>query len=451
MMTSRPAAVAGSFYPAQAFELKALLHRYLDGVQETSEAPKAMIVPHAGYIYSGPVAATAYARLKPVRKQIKRVILLGPVHRIAVNGLATVSVGKFTTPLGNIPIDIDAIQKVSSLPQVITSDEAHAQEHSLEVHLPFLQTCLQDFQLVPFVVGDTTAHEVAELLETLWGGKETLIVISSDLSHFLDYEAAQQRDRITSEHINRLEYERLSHQDACGRNPISGLLHLARKRGYGIETIDLRNSGDTAGNKHRVVGYGSYILTPPIISSRYTWGEGQQLIEIAHQSILHGLKHGQPLPIEANKYPKHLRHKRATFITLNKQGQLRGCIGSLEARRSLADDINENAYAAAFQDTRFPALSGKELDELDINISILTSTRPIYFSSETDLLRQLRPGVDGLILEDAGQHSTFLPSVWKSLPKKEAFWRELKRKAALPYGHWSKTIKVYRYETQSFP
>lgn len=451
MMTSRPAAMAGSFYPAQASELKALLHQYLNDTQTTSEAPKAIIVPHAGYIYSGPVAATAYARLKSVRRQIKRAVLLGPAHRIAVHGLATVSVDQFVTPLGSIPIDTDAIQKVRGLPQVTTCDEAHAQEHSLEVHLPFLQTCLQDFQLVPFVVGDTSAHEVAELLETLWGGEETLIVISSDLSHFLGYKAARKRDRITSEHITRLEYEKLSYQDACGRNPISGLLHLARKHGYGIETIDLRNSGDTAGNKRRVVGYGSYILTLPVIAGRYTWGEGQQLIEIAHQSILHGLKHSQPLPVEADKYPGHLHHKRATFVTLKKHAQLRGCIGSLDAKRSLADDVSENAYAAAFQDPRFPALRSEEMDELEIHISILTPTSPIRFSSEQDLIRQLRPGVDGLILEDDGRHGTFLPSVWKSLPEKEQFWRELKRKAALPYEHWSTTLRVYRYETQSFP
>ncbi len=451
MTTSRPAAVAGSFYPAQASELKAILSQYLDNTRTVSAAPKAMIVPHAGYIYSGPVAATAYARLKPVRKQIKRVVLLGPAHRIAVNGLATVSVHQFTTPLGAISIDTDAIEKISDLHQVTTSDLAHAQEHSLEVHLPFLQTCLQDFKLVPFVVGDASAQEIAELLETLWGGEETLIVISSDLSHFLDYEAAQQRDRTTSAHITRLEYEKLTYEDACGRNPISGLLYLARKQGYDIKMIDLRNSGDTAGNKRRVVGYGAYILTLPVIESRYTWNEGQQLIEIARQSIRHGLQHDRALPIDTNAYHRHLRHQRATFVTLHKHGQLRGCVGSLEARRSLVSDISANAYAAAFQDPRFPALSEEEFDELDIHISILTPVSPIGFSSEEDLIRQLRPGVDGLILEDTGQRGTFLPSVWESLPEKSQFWRELKRKAALPYDHWSSTIKVYRYQTQSFP
>ncbi len=451
MMTSRPAAVAGSFYPARASELKAVLHQYLDDTLPASEAPKAMIAPHAGYIYSGPVAATAYVRLKPAREQIKRVILLGPAHRVTIKGLATVSVKSFSTPLGDIPIDRDTIKKISSLPQVIVSDAAHEQEHSLEVHLPFLQTCLEDFKIVPFVVGDASAHEVAELLEILWGGKETLIVISSDLSHFLDYGAAQQRDRITSQHILQLEYEKLTYEDACGRNPISGLLCLARKQGYSIELIDLRNSGDTAGNKRRVVGYGAYALTLSDIGSRYTWSEGQQLIEIARQSILHGLEHHQALPVETNQYHNHLCYKRATFVTLHQHGQLRGCIGSLEAVRPLASDISENAYAAAFRDPRFSPLSGQEVSELDIHISILTPTSPMYFSSEEDLIQQLRPGVDGLVVEDTGRRGTFLPSVWKSLPEKRAFWRELKRKASLPYDYWSPTLKVYRYEAQSFP
>ena len=449
---NREPAVAGMFYPAEPGILRGMLGEYLDAAQTTAQAPKAMIVPHAGYIYSGPVAASAYARLRRARDKIHRVILLGPTHRVAVRGMATVSVDAFTTPLGDVPVDRKAVKQALDLPQVVESDMAHAQEHSLEVHVPFLQACLDDFSLVPFAVGECTPEQVAEVLELLWGGEETLVVISSDLSHFLDYEAAQRRDRSTSDHIVSLHYDQIGYEDACGRNPVNGLLYLAKQRGYGMEMIDLRNSGDTAGDKNRVVGYGAYVLTQAANTrGRYTRADGQQLIDLARASIKHGLETGKPLAVSESDYSDALCQERAVFVTLNKDDQLRGCIGSLEARRPLVEDVSENAYAAAFRDPRFPPLSDNELEQLDIHISILTPATPMQFESEADLLEQLRPGVDGLILEDRGHRGTFLPSVWESLQTPEQFWRELKRKAGLPYDHWSDTLRVSRYETQYFP
>lgn len=447
---NRKPAVAGSFYPADSLELQAMLHDMLDKVDAPATAPKAMIVPHAGYIYSGDIAATAYARLAQVKNSIKRVILLGPTHRVAVKGMATVSTDTFTTPLGDIAIDQETIAAIGDMPQVIVSDKAHALEHSLEVHLPFLQTCLDTFTLIPFAVGECPPADVAAVLQRLWGSDETLIVISSDLSHYLDYDTARQRDKTTSDNIVALRYEHIGYDDACGRNPIRGLLHLAREKGYGVEMIDLRNSGDTAGSRDRVVGYGSYVLTQPS-DSRYTWADGQQLIETARQSIVHGLQAGKPASINVSDYDSHLVQTRACFVTLKLQGQLRGCIGSLEARRPLLEDVAENAFSAAFRDPRFKPLTSPEFANLDIHISILTPAVEMSFTSESDLLSQLTPGEDGLILEDRGKRGTFLPAVWESLPTPEQFWGELKRKAGLPYEHWSDTLKVYRYETQMFP
>ncbi|MDH5437110.1 MAG: AmmeMemoRadiSam system protein B, partial [Gammaproteobacteria bacterium] len=205
-------------------------------------------------------AASAYARLSVVRDQIKRVVLLGPSHRVALFGLAVSSADQFATPLGNIPVDKNALSEIRDLPQVKTLDEAHELEHSLEVHLPFLQEVLSDFTLVPLVVGDTTANEVAEVLERLWGGPETLIVISSDLSHYNDYAIAQIQDKRTSYAIENLEPEKIQYDDACGRIPVNGLLTIARKLGLKATTVDLRNSGDTAGDRDRVVGYGAYVF-----------------------------------------------------------------------------------------------------------------------------------------------------------------------------------------------
>ncbi|AEG01288.1 AmmeMemoRadiSam system protein B [Methylomonas methanica] len=257
---NRAPAVAGSFYPADAGTLSHMLNGFLDRTAGDEHAPKAIIVPHAGYIYSGPIAASAYARLKPVRDSVSRVVLIGPSHRVAFQGLAVSAADTFSTPLGDIAIDQSAIQQLQQLPFVGYLEEAHALEHSLEVHLPFLQQTLSHFKLVPIVAGDASPHQVSQVLEILWGGPETLIVISSDLSHYHDYATSQTLDKHTSELIEALDYQALSSDAACGRVPVSGLLKLLREKSLAIKTIDLRNSGDTAGDKYRVVGYGAYVV-----------------------------------------------------------------------------------------------------------------------------------------------------------------------------------------------
>ena len=256
----RPAAVAGMFYPADAAELQQEINHYLQSNPGLETPPKAMIVPHAGYIYSGPVAATAYSCLTPVRDVINRVVLLGPAHRVPFTGLASSSASGFQTPLGTVPLDQPAIQKLNQLPQVHIMDIAHEQEHSLEVHLPFLQVVLNDFELIPLVVGDASKKDVAEVLELVWGGEETLIVISSDLSHYQSYKVAQQIDRATSDAIEQLQPDQIHYDMACGRNPVNGLLEVARRKHLHAKTLDLRNSGDTAGPRDRVVGYGAYVF-----------------------------------------------------------------------------------------------------------------------------------------------------------------------------------------------
>ena len=261
MQRIREPVVAGMFYPTNPDELHTMIQDFLKQAKKpTGTPPKALIVPHAGYIYSGPVAATGYKSLLDIRDRIERVVLLGPSHRVGFLGLASSSADIFRTPLGDIPLDRKAINSIAGLPQVHKLDEAHLMEHSLEVHLPFLQEILENFYLVPLVVGDANTDEVAEVLEQLWGGDETLIVISSDLSHYHDYETAQQMDSDTSVAIERLHPDEIESEGACGRNPIRGLLQVARRKQLEAVTVDLRNSGDTAGPSDRVVGYGSYIF-----------------------------------------------------------------------------------------------------------------------------------------------------------------------------------------------
>ncbi|MBI3560782.1 MAG: AmmeMemoRadiSam system protein B [Gammaproteobacteria bacterium] len=259
----RQPAVAGLFYPQDPVELEAMLSALLGEVKSRptpSPTPRAIIAPHAGYIYSGPIAATAYAQVSALRGKISRIVLLGPAHRAHVAGVAASRATHFASPLGLIPLDQTAIQDLLTLPYVNYMDAAHTNEHSLEVHLPFLQKIFAVFTLVPLLVGAATAQEVAAVLERFWEDEQSLIVISSDLSHYHEYCSAQQRDHATSAAIEALALEQIAYEDACGRDPIKGLLQLARNHQRQITTLDLRNSGDTAGPRDRVVGYGAYAV-----------------------------------------------------------------------------------------------------------------------------------------------------------------------------------------------
>lgn len=260
MTATRKPAVAGSFYPADPIELRRMLESYLQDAPANDTPPRAMIAPHAGYVYSGPVAASGYVRLLKSGHRYTRILLLGPAHRVPLAGLAAPSVDAFATPLGAVPVDRAAIEAISGLPQVQVLDEAHRQEHSLEVHLPFLQLTLDNFSVVPLVVGEASAEEVCEVIEALWTGPDTLIIVSSDLSHYHDYDTAIRLDRATSRQIEDLDYQGLEYGQACGRNPVSGLLLFARRHGLHATTLDLRNSGDTAGPRDQVVGYGTYVF-----------------------------------------------------------------------------------------------------------------------------------------------------------------------------------------------
>lgn len=260
MRVIREPAVAGHFYPGDASALSTTIREFFEQVPVAAgPAPKALIVPHAGYVYSGSVAATAYTRLRPYRKQYTRVILLGPCHRVAVKGLAVSGADVFRTPLGDVPLDKDAIATLN-MPEVTVLDAAHQFEHSLEVHLPFLQSAIESFSLVPLVVGDVATETVAEVIDALWGGPETLIVVSSDLSHYLSYDEARAADLATCEAIENMRERSIDHDGACGATPIGGLLIATKRRGMQVTTLDLRNSGDTMGDRSRVVGYGSWIF-----------------------------------------------------------------------------------------------------------------------------------------------------------------------------------------------
>ena len=443
----KPPNVAGMFYPGDGDALRREVDAHLERAPAEGPAPKALIAPHAGYRYSGPVAASAYARLKPRAHEIRRVLLLGPTHYHPVDGVAASGAEAFQTPLGRVPVDADSVRRALEFGFVMRCDPAFEREHSLEVHLPFLTRVLARFSIVPLLVGNASPAQIDSLLESLWGGPETAIVISSDLSHYLDYESARRLDAKTSEAIVALRHDDVGYEQACGRRAVNGLLHLAKRRGLEACALDVRNSGDTAGPHDRVVGYGAYAFFESACGALGLEAR-RHLLGIAARSIRHGVTHGEACSVALDGLAPALRERRATFVTLESNHGLRGCIGSLEATRPLAEDVAHNAHAAASDDPRFSPVKEDELEGLRIKISVLSPPAPMAAESQADLAAQLRPDVDGLIIQDGEKRATFLPSVWKGIPEPRRFVSELARKAGWREGHWSEAVRAWRYATE---
>lgn len=448
----RKPAVAGAFYPAQSQQLADDVSAFLAAVPPSkAPVPKAVIAPHAGYVYSGPIAASVYARLAPARGRITRVVLMGPSHRVGFKGIAGCTADAYQTPLGAIPIDKTAYAQALAFPDTGILDAAHEQEHSLEVHLPFLQTVLGHFTLVPLVAGDAPPELVAQVLDAVWGGPETLIVISTDLSHYLDYDSAKSMDHAACQAIEHLDPAALKDGQACGRVPVKGLLTVAKRRGLSVETVDLRNSGDTAGPKDRVVGYGAWAFTAPEGEACAVPEDAERIranapmiLELARAAIENAFARGPGVTVP-DPLPDLLAQPGAVFVTLKIEGQLRGCIGSPIAWRPLGQDLVDNACKAAFQDPRFPPLTPEEWPDVELSVSVLTPPLAMDIRDEKDLLAQLRPQIDGLIIEDGGRRALFLPSVWEVLPTPKEFLTHLKRKAGMADDHWSAGFKASRF------
>jgi AmmeMemoRadiSam system protein B len=257
----RRPAVAGTFYPADPTELRAAVEAVLGDTAQTGPVPKAVIAPHAGYVYSGPIAGSAYVRVLPGRGRVARVVVLGPAHRTPDAGIAASSADAFATPLGQLAVDTQTRDALVDARLIVVRDDAHAQEHSLEVQLPFVQVGLGgDVSVLPLAVGEVSPGHVAEVLDRVWGGEETLIVISSDLSHYQDHATARELDRRTAAAIVARRPDRLGRYDACGVIPVQGLLLSAERHELDVELLDLRTSADTAGAPDRVVGYGAFAL-----------------------------------------------------------------------------------------------------------------------------------------------------------------------------------------------
>jgi AmmeMemoRadiSam system protein B/AmmeMemoRadiSam system protein A len=459
----RTAAVAGSFYPAEAAALRKAVALHLaqaavPAADGGGPAPKLLVVPHAGYVYSGDIAASAFARLLPLRGRITRVLLLGPTHRVAVRGLAVPTVDAFETPLGRVPIDATARAAIAGLPQVLASGRAHAQEHALEVQLPFLQSVLgSGWKLLPLAVGEATPAEVDNVLERLWGGDETLIVVSSDLSHHLTHAQATDQDRRTVQRILSMA-EDLRGDEACGCHALNGALRAARRHALQPALLDLRNSGDTAGRRDRVVGYAAIAFGPAPCTGIGADSEADaEMTDPALGPALLGTARAEVagvLGLTVAPGPQHprLAAPGASFVTLHDaQGTLRGCIGRLHAERALGEDVRANALAAAFADPRFAPLQRHEWTGLQFEVSVLGHLHPLPPVARVDeAAAQLRPGIDGVLIEHRGRRGTFLPQVWSQFSSAERFVAALLRKAGLPGDAWSSDLRWWRYRVTAF-
>lgn len=458
-MTVRKPVYAGSFYPASKDELSKDIARYTREARGSSvKIPpgaklKALILPHAGYIYSGRTAAYASLTLKGQR--FSRVVVMGPDHRVGFSGVSISAAEAYETPLGLIRLHDDAarLRKSGGLFRcVAASDKA---EHSVEVVLPFLQTSAGSFTLIPLVMGPGDVGAYASTVCAL-ADDDTLLVASSDLSHFLPQDRAAARDRQTISQITSLNGDGLARDDnrACGAIPIRVILECARQRGWKAQLLHYATSAEASGDTSRVVGYAAIaFFGGQTMEQSYTKEQGAALVALARSTIQEKLG----VPVTANpgldKALKDtaLQAKAGTFVTLTMGGELRGCIGSLEARDSIVEGVKHNALNAAFRDPRFPALTKRELDRVHIEVSVLTDPKPLAYSDADDLLKKLRPGVDGVILRQGFAAATFLPQVWDQLPDKEEFLAHLCMKAGLPHDAWRKgKLEVQTYQVQYF-
>jgi hypothetical protein len=449
-LAAHPAQVAGLFYPADPAALGAALDQAFAAAPPCPFRAKMVVVPHAGIEYSGRVAAKALRALD-APKRLKRIVILGPNHRVPLDGIALHPAAAWATPLGVAPVAEEAARAILSLGGVAVDARPFAGEHSLEMALIFAQRLLPGVEIVPVLVGAAEPALVEEAVERLWGGPETAICLSSDLSHFLSAPAARERDDATRAKIERGDWSELQPTDACGYSALRGAIRVAEARGMRTTGIAFATSDEAGAPSVRVVGYGAFAFEEAD-AARLADADRARLIAVAAASLDFAVAHeGEAPEIElAAGVSPALSAQRASFVTLERDGRLRGCIGSPAPRTKLARDVARNAVAAGFGDPRFSPLTASELAELTISISLLSPAAPLALADEDELIAKLHPRRDGLILREKGASALFLPSVWSALPDRRAFVQHLKRKMGGASDHWSGSMRAWRFTAESF-
>ncbi|HEU5396885.1 MAG TPA: AmmeMemoRadiSam system protein B [Verrucomicrobiae bacterium] len=466
----REPAVAGLFYPADAATLsKTIADLLAEAPTQNIPRLKALICPHAGYSYSGATAACGYKLLEG--RDIRTVIVMGPSHYASFTGVSLPDADYYQTPLGVVAISGKAKQLAGTGPfkveppgtverpswwaqsrklaPALDADTPETWEHSVEVQVPFLQVTLKNFQLVPMIFGNVDPQQVAGAL----AGKlddRTLIVASSDLSHYHRYADAKGLDNGCIEAILNLDIDRMKTQEACGKGPILALMCLAREKGWKAQLLDSRNSGDVTGDKGQVVGYAAIAFYQPV-SDGYGPAERKFLLALARTTLARVATNGSLPAIDRSEVPARLAENKACFVTLTEHGELRGCIGHLVPQEPLYQAIADNARNAALRDPRFLPVQPDEVNRIKIEISVLSDPQPLRFNSPEDLLGKLQPYNDGVVLRIGSRSATFLPQVWEQLPDKVAFLNRLSEKAGCPASAWrGKDTAVSIYHVEAF-
>jgi len=478
----RGPAVAGMFYPRHEKELSEKVDKLLEEAKpEPVENLRGLVCPHAGYEYSGITAAIGYKLLSGL--DIRTVIVLAPTHTAAFEGASIADADAYETPLGPVPVSPKAKELAKEEPFVVApecevrrpgwwrqapkelpafgEDTPHSWEHSLEVQLPFLQRTLDEFDIVPIVFGQNVdpqaaARGLAKIID-----ERTLVVASSDLSHFLPYERARRLDTTCVKAICSLNVDWMRRQEACGRLPILVLMELARLKGWNTKELDYRNSGDTAGEKSRVVGYTAVAFyrpaktgaaeekSPPPAGPEFSTQQRKYLLRLARKTVEAAVGRQRLPNSDGDKMAEQFSEPRGCFVTLKKEGRLRGCIGSIFPQQSLYDAIVHAAASAAVRDRRFRPVQSSELKDIDVEVSVLTMPSRIEFASPDELLDKLRPGKDGVVLRVGSRESTYLPQVWEQMPDKQEFLGHLAEKAGLDRSAW-KQAAILTYQVEAF-
>ena len=423
-----------------------------DGRPDGGVAPKVVVAPHAGIVYSGSVAATAFGPWARRAEPPRRIVIVGPAHRFAFRGLAIHPAMAWSTPLGEAAVVRDLHARLAEARAASVQARPFAGEHSLEMHLVMLQAMLPaPFEILPILVGDAEPRQVAEALSLVWGGPETVIAVSSDLSHFLDRQSAEDIDSDTARRIERLDAASLEGRRACGYLPIMGALAIAAERDLRVSGLHLATSADVGADASRVVGYGAFAFEYAA-SARLSEADRARLLSTCKAGLASAARRGGRMPalrLDGRLSPA-LSAQRATFVTLSQEGRLRGCIGSPAPKASLIEDAMTNAIQAGYADPRFPRLTEAELEGLEIDISILSHPRSISAKSEAELAAGLEPDRDGLVLGAGRRRALFLPSVWRQVADPREFIRHLMLKAGLERKGWPRDLAAAHFRVESF-
>ncbi len=452
----RAPAVSGSFYPSEPEALARSVDGYLGRARRRpAQGVAALICPHAGLDYSGPVAAECFAAVRG--RKFERVVVLSPSHRVAFFGAALSPADGFSTPLGVLSVAPEA-RALAASPPFLLDAEAHRREHGIELQLPFVQRVLGETKLVPIVLGRVDPVAVAERLLPL-AERRTLFIASSDFSHYHSGEAARALDEGSIDAILSLDPVRIQGIDACGRGPIAVLAELARRVGWRPELIDYRHSGDITGDVARVVGYAALAFLTSEQAETETQGAKMGSYSLEEQSMLLGLARAAlQTAVEKGRarvttegLPRRLFENKGAFVTLTRAGKLRGCIGNIMPERPLAEAVIHNAENAALRDSRFSPVVAEELEQIEVEVSVLSVPSPLGFTTPEELLTKLRPHVDGVVLDLGGRRATFLPQVWEQLPEPSSFLRRLSEKAGLsPEALRAPELQISVYQVEAF-